>query len=173
MQLHWEELLELFSVLAYLIKKKDRDGFKVFFTISPDKHKFKTTTDALRLLRSKTPLGMSDISLRLGNILKGYQDELEEYQVAWKHFQAAWKHYQPASWPRRPKRPRSMKIYVLTDGAWEPGRDIETPIRSLVKQLTEVQMKRGQCGIQFIQFGTDHLAASELQHLDEELKLPM
>jgi len=166
MRLHWEELLELFSVLAYLIKSKDRDGFKVFFTMSLDKHKFNTSTDALKILRSKTPLGMSDISLRLGNILKDYQDELAKYQAAWKHYQAS-------TWARKPKPPRSMNIYVLTDGAWEPGRDIETPIRSLVKQLTEVELKRGQCGIQFIRFGTDHLAASELQHLDKELKLPM
>src|SRR5438045_2129313 len=106
MQLHWEELLELFSVLAYLIKKKARDGFKVFFTIGLDKHKFSTTTPALRLVRSKSPIGISDISLSLGNILRDYRDELEKYQ-------AAQKSYQTSNWARKPKPPRPMNIYVL------------------------------------------------------------
>jgi hypothetical protein len=164
MQPHWEEFLRLFSGLVYLIKKMDRNGFAVSFTSSPVQQKFHTTTNALRLLRSKVPIGTPNISLRLGQILKGYQDKVENYH-------AAQQRYLKSKWSRKPKPPRPLGIYVLTDRAWNLQWDMETPIRSLAKQLTEAQMTRRQCGIQFIQFETDALGPSQLQHLNNQLKL--
>jgi len=63
-----------------------------------------------------------------------------------------------------------MSIYILTNGAWQAGEDVATPILSRVKQLMETKT---ECGIQFIQFGTDPQGLSQLQHLDKELRLLM
>jgi len=166
MQPHWNELQEVFHVLAYIVKEKSRNGFEVCFNIDPHRVKLRNTNDARKILRSTRQNRTSDLGVRLSDIVRSYQNELKKFQEAQQRRLAS-------RWAPKPKGPPPMIIYILTDGAWQSEQDIKTPIRFLVAQLMEVGMEDKHCWIQFIQFGTDPHGTSHLRHLDKELKLLM
>ena len=150
-------------MLAYIVKDKGNGTFEVCFNIDPRRAKYRGTGDVLKILRSMKLSRMLDIGLRLGDILKGYQDELRKYREAQQR---------PGSrWSKKPKPPQPMVIYILTNGTWQLGQDAKTPIGSLVKQLMEIGMEYEKIWIQFIQFGADPQGTSQLQNLSKELKL--
>src|SRR5205085_11685731 len=105
MQSHWDDLLKLFSVLAYIIKEKDRSGFEVCFTIDNRRHKCRSSNDALKIVRTTRNFQVSDLSLRLCDILKSYLDEMRKYQDARQRRLAS-------RWTRKPKEPQPIIIYI-------------------------------------------------------------
>lgn len=139
---YWSDVKSLFKVLAWLIKRKDDDGFDLRFTVSPqDKDKnFKDTKPALRHLSDIKPAGKSNIDKRLSDVLA-------------KH-----------NLKRKP-----LSLYVFTDGNWQHGCDGIAPIRNLVEEMNYKKLPKHSVGIQFIQFGNHPEGMGRLNYLDSGL----
>jgi hypothetical protein len=163
MEPHWDDMTDLFAVIAWLIKDADPDGIEVYFTVSDGKPiKARNTTPLMAALKSKPRAGMTDIKLSLGRILDEYKSRLLERKTHQSFWKTAWK---------TSKDVRPMTLYVLTDGRWEPPADAETPIRGLAKKLEDLGLQRSQIGIQFIRFGDDSEGLARLEFLDDGLGL--
>ena len=152
MKAHETEVKRILGILAYLTKDSDPDGLELFFTCSKKKFKEKDPTKLVMGFEANTPRGLTDIRLRLSSIIDGYI----------KGFDRNWL-------MKRVKPVRSLNIYVLTDGIWQPDNDLKPQLRRLIAKLDE----NGQyvVGIQFISFGSDSDALKRLDHLDDNLGL--
>jgi hypothetical protein len=161
MSQHWNKLISVVSVLAYLLKYTDDDGMDLYFSISQDKHNAKTSSELVQKLRGKARKGTSDIGSRLSTILHRYQTYLQE----------------PVSNRRsllgkvKPKLKKALNVYILTDAIWQPHSDATEPIASLITMLKKSDYPRKQVGIQFIRFGDDPGGIDKLEHLDSGLGL--
>lgn len=165
MEPYWDDMIDLFAVMAWLIKDADPDGMELYTTVSDGRPlKSKDVTPLLTALKSKPQTGMTDINLSLGRILDDYKSKLHEQ----RSHRSFWRTARTGSRDVRP-----MTLYVLTDGKWESPADAETPIRSLVKKLGELGLQRRQFGIQFISFGNDPGGLSRLKILDDQLGLDL
>jgi hypothetical protein len=132
---------ELLQVLAWLIKRKDNDGFDVCFTISSTQDKnFKDSTPALKHVSSITPHSVSNMTMRLNSILAKY------------------------NLMRKP-----LSLYIFTDGNWQHGSDAIAPIRNMVSRMNKHNFPKEKVGIQFIQFGDDPEGTERLNYLDSQL----
>jgi hypothetical protein len=154
---HWEDLVSLFSVLAYIAKGLDKNGLEMYFTVSPDVKKFKKTTPAVDHLKYMRQSTHSDINLRLEDILRKYQAELEHQKDRKQGFWSLSKVVKPLS------------LYVLTDGAW-PSVDGVPPVEAMIEKLRELGLPKKQVGIQFIRFGNDPEGIRRLEYLDSGLR---
>src|ERR1700744_4712885 len=119
---HWNAVIELFNVLAYIAKRLDDNRLEMFFTVSPGVKKFKNTTPAVIHLQGITPSNYSNIDLRLGILLDEYKAKMLQ-------------HYNKLKSAYRVRRPRlkPLSLYVLTDGAWPGGTYGVAPIRSMIE----------------------------------------
>ena len=138
----WSDVKALFKVLAWMIKRKDEDGFDLCFTVSSqDKDKnFKDTTLALRHLSNINPTVWSNINKRLSDVLARYN-----------------------------LRRKPLSLYVFTDGNWQHGSDGVAPVRILVEEINSKKLPKDRVGIQFIQFGKDPEGTKRLNYLDSGL----
>jgi hypothetical protein len=154
MKAHETEVKRILGILAYLTKDSDPDGLELFFTCSKKKFKEKDPAKLVTGFAANNPRGLTDIRIRLGSITDTYLKGFDR------------------SWVMKKLRPvRSLNIYVLTDGIWQPETDLKPPLRRLISKLNE----NGQyiVGIQFISFGNDSDALKRLDHLDDNLGLGM
>lgn len=160
---HWNDVLSVFRVLAYLLKRSDDDGLDLHFTISKTKHNSKRSKDLLQKLKGKTLRGTSNIGSRLGSILHEYQMYLKQPASHWR------------TWigKSKPKEKKALTVYVLTDAVWQPHSDPAEAVASMVTTLREEGYSRGQVGIEFIHFGNDPEGIEKLEMLDSGLGLPM
>ena len=131
----------------------------MYFTVSKKKETFKDTTSAVRLLESMSQRVPSTIDLRLDQILRKYQADLER-QKERKSKNSFWSNH---------KDVKPLSLYVFTDGAWE-GCDAVAPIEAMIEKQTELKLPRTQVGIQFIRFGEDPRGKVKLQYLDSGLR---
>ena len=154
MKAHENEVKCILGILAYLVKDSDPDGLELFFTCSKKKFKEKDPAKLVTGFAANTPRGLTDIRMRLSSIIDNYI----------KGFDRNWL-------MKKVKPVRSLNIYVLTDGIWQPDTDLRPPLRRLISKLNE----NGQyvVGIQFISFGNDSDALKRLDHLDDNLGLGM
>ena len=154
MKAHEADVKRTLDILAYLVKDSDPDGLELFFTCSKQKFKEKNPSKLVAGFAKNTPRGLTDIRIRLSSIIDDYI----------KGFDRKWykKVFKPI---------RSLNIYVLTDGIWQPNTDLRPPIRRLIDKLE----KNGQyqVGIQFISFGNNSEALKRLDDLDDNLGLSM
>jgi hypothetical protein len=105
MKEHWDDVVSLFSVFAYIAKRLDDDGLEMYFTVSAGCEKFKDTTPAVADLKSMRQTTYSNINIRLEHILRQYQADLEHQRERRETF-----------WSRaKPVKP--LSLYVFTDGA--------------------------------------------------------
>ncbi len=162
MSMHWVEVQSLFGLLAYMVKNSDPDGIEVRFTKSNDQWKSKHTTKLLESLKKKSQNGTCNMSSRLGSVLQEYQSKLDTGGSRKFSLRA------PSA-----KAVRPLSVYVMTDGLWQPGCDLQPLVERMVNSLVKHDLPREQVGIQFIRFGHDVEAASRLNQLDAELKLSM
>jgi hypothetical protein len=163
MEPHWDNMIDLFAVLAWMIKDADPDGMELYFTMSDRTPiKAKDTTPLVAALRSKSQVGTADINLSLSHILDGYKTKLHEQ----KSHRSFWRTARKSS-----KDVKPMNLYVFTDGRWEAPADAATPIRNLVRKLEDLGLQRSQVGIQFISFGNDPEGLQRLNVLDDDLGL--
>jgi hypothetical protein len=162
MQLHWNKVIEVLYVLAYLLKDSADDGMALRSTSSNIEYKSKTSSGLSRHLRGRTLLRTSDIRWCLNTILSEYQTSL----------------YVPTLDRRRPlsrkmklKGKKPLSIYILIDAVWQPRSDPIEPITSLITMLKELGFSQNQVGIQFISFGNDLDGISKLEHLNSAIDL--
>lgn len=159
MKKYWPELLDLFSVMAYMVKEYDKDGIELHFSRSSKHYRGKHTKPLLQWLRQREPTGFSDIKPRLSSILNGYQQKITSQPLFGIKFLS--------------KSVRPLNLYVFTDGAWEDDENVERPIKQLVEALEKLPVPGDQVGIQFIRFGNNRDGKRRLQFLDSGLDLPL
>ena len=160
---HWKEVKELLGLLAYMVKDSDPDGIELYFTISSDKYKAKTSTKLLDKLEKKSPGGTSNIRWQMSQILREYQSKLRQERTSNSICKKV----------RTPRPVRPQNLYIFTDGVWQPGCDPTDIVKELVDCLREHQFHKEQFGIQFIRFGNDAEGIERLVHLDSGLNLPL
>ncbi len=158
---HWVNVELVLGLLAYIVKDADPDGIELWFASSDKRVTSKTSTILLDTFRSNLPKGDSDISLRLNEILRGYQATLDHHAAP----RGRWLQAGP------PRAARPLSLYILTDGLWQPRCHVEQPIEYLVDKLDALKYCDNQVGIQFIRFGNDPDGMHKLKCLDEDLKL--
>jgi len=157
MKEHWDDVVSLFSVFAYITKRLDDDGLEMYFTVSARFEKFKDTTPAVAHLKSMRQTTFSNINMRLEHILRKYQADLEHQRERRGTF-----------WSRA-KSVKPLSLYVFTDGAWN-GCDAVAPIEAMIEKLRQLGLPKEQVAIQFIRFGNDEVGIKRLQYLDSGLR---
>ena len=160
MQQYWQHVKTVVDILAYLVKEGDPDGSELYFTKSAKSVQSRMSSDLVNLVTKHSPLGKTDISVRLGKILQDKQQALYDQNA-------------PAGSSVPCKSARPVTIYVLTDGVWEDGKDAKTPITNMIHALKKLRYDRKQVGIQFISFGQNKAGLARLQELDDFGKLPV
>ena len=166
MKPHWQVMSELCRYLMWTVKKYDKRGVDLHFTVSNEKHinSKKSRKLASHLVNKPRPAGC-DMGARLGKILDVYADTMRNYRNA----RAGRK--KRASIEKGSLK--ELSVYVLTDGLWQEQSDVKGPIEALVATMIELKYPRRQVGIQFIRFGDDPRAIEKLRCLDDGLNLPM
>jgi hypothetical protein len=152
MKPHEAEVKRILGILAYLLKDADPDGMELYFTGAPKKFKSKDPSKLIERFLANEPKGLTNIRIRFDSIIDGYIEGFDK------------------SWLRRKIKPiRSLNIYVLTNGIWQPNIDLAPPIKRLLAKLGE--HGKYQVGIQFISFGRDAEALKRLDKIDDDLGL--
>lgn len=156
MNRYWDEVRELFGLLAYTLKTFGEGRIELCFTISESHYEANNTTTLSHYMRRIHPAGTSNIERSLRQILEPYLEKAVRARGQPKGF-------------RTKRSVRPLSIYVLTDGVWEPNSNpagFLTTLKSKAHSLTDLDDRR--IGIQFIQFGDDERGADRLQFLDNE-----
>lgn len=148
-----EHVTTLLSPLVYTVKEGDPDGVEVHFTVSKSMQQSRKSRVLIEEVECHDFEGKTDISKRLGIILRRYRVNLEDKRMA--HLSV-----------------RPLSIYILTDGVWEGGRDAQTPMREIISVLKQYGYDRKQVGIQFISFGNDDEGLQRMADLDQFGKQP-
>ncbi|KUJ17135.1 kinase-like protein [Mollisia scopiformis] len=152
MKAHKVEVKRILDLLAYLVKDSDPDGIELYFTCSKQQIKAKEPSKLVARFENNQPAGLTDIRTRLTAVIDDFIKGLGR------------------GWLKRKFKPvRSLNIYVLTDGIWQPTTDLTSPIRRLVEKLNELENGQYQVGIQFISFGNRDFALERLNQLDDDL----
>ncbi|OAG07882.1 uncharacterized protein CC84DRAFT_1173477 [Paraphaeosphaeria sporulosa] len=155
---HWPAALRVFSTLGYIVKRKDPDGMEIRTTMDTSFKKLSKHRKPLLNALSSVGLrlgGQCDIGRTLSAILRDLHHE-EKKSPTWTGFR--WR-----------KEKWGVNIYILTDGIWEEGDEWLPAIVDSINKLIESGMRKGQLGIQFIQFGSDPVGTERLRMLDEDL----
>jgi len=129
---HWDEVITLFGVLAYIVKDSDPDGIELFFINSSEHHKARTTTNLLAHLKQKRPEGTSDIKIKLALILQNYMAKLHDEAIP----RSRWSTLRPS------RAVRPLNLYIFTDGIWTPQCDVTREIKNMVEKLQELRLHR-------------------------------
>jgi hypothetical protein len=154
MKSHEAEVKRILEILAYLVKDSDPDGLDLYFTCSKRKFREKDPVKLVSKFASNIPGGLTEIRRSLSLIIDNYIKGFDRNKL------------------RKLFRPiRSLNIYVLTDGIWQPNTDLTPPIQRLVQKLND--NGKYQVGIQFISFGNNVEALKRLDELDDKLGLAM
>ena len=172
MQEHWDDVVPLLDILAYIVKRTDKSGIDLFFTMSDstctDEKKTTNLVDVANKHRPpKAKEGkehLSNIHNRLSSILGKYERRLKEED------QRKLRSSQNRPWHAHdPNDVRKLSLYIFTDGIWQPEADAFSPIKSIVETLDQFKKPKDQVGIQFIQFGNDTEGSTRLSFLDNGL----
>lgn len=143
---HWRALKEFFAAFAYFIKRLDRDGLDLYFSVSRKSRKGeKDTTPLIELVKEHAPTNVpSNLAMRLEELLGDYKRKL-------------------TSW----SQVKGLQIYILTDGVWYTDSDAEELIRSFIRFLDAKSWPQNTIGIQFIRFGDNEGGIARLEKLDK------
>ncbi|CZR54400.1 uncharacterized protein PAC_04284 [Phialocephala subalpina] len=141
---HWDEMCELFAILAYVVKASDEDGIEVYFTMDNQIYKNKNVTALANTVRNrKEDLdGSSNINMCLGMILTNYKQELRR-----EHHR---RRFTASSAFAEDKKP-------LTTLKADPTREI----KDIVESLVELRCQPSQnclCGISPWGSKTDYIS---------------
>lgn len=157
MSAYWLDVISLFSVLAWIVKRLDDDGLEMYFTISKVKTRFTDTSRAVKLLETTSQHTYSNIDARLQEILGKYQEELGHHRE------------QRRSFLRSRSKLKPLSLYVFTDAAW-PGCDATIPTEAMIVKLGQLGFPKEQVSIQFIRFGNHPSGIKKLKYLDSGLR---
>lgn len=158
MAAHWDEVVKAIWLLGYIVKRFDKNGIDVSFTISDKKYNMKHTSPMVEAVeRHRPPQGSSispNMTWKLEAILGKYRKALDKKQATWLSL--------PFS-----KDVKKTILFVFTDGRWEPESNAERPIEKFVHSLKECGLPEHQFGIQFIRFGDNPAGIDILDRLDD------
>ncbi|KAL8713929.1 MAG: hypothetical protein Q9220_002075 [cf. Caloplaca sp. 1 TL-2023] len=163
MHKHRDEILEVISVLAYILKTSDEDGLDVYFTQSKTKIHSGKTTKVLNAVRQEPFEGISNMRGRLSHILQEHKNKFGNSTGA-----------PSLGWRKKPKTTETrtpLSFYILTNGIWQPKSPVGQVIEDLVASLQEHKLPKEHVGIQFIAFGHDKEGLACLNELDHGLGL--
>ena len=153
MRHHWPHVQTCVNILGYEVKRFDKDGIEICFTLSSATKKHKNTTPLVDEVKKYLPADLrtnlrtkTNIYTSLGSMLDEYRGLIEQRRNVKKKI-----------------------IFVLTDGLWQPhcAESLVQSLRNLVSSLSQHQSPMDQIGIQFIQFGDYAEATEVLQYLDK------
>ena len=165
---HKEELKSVLRATAYLVKKYDDDGVDQLYTQSDRKIlSTKRTTVMVDELNKVNFWGKTDMEVKLGDILEEYKRKMvpDKRTSGW---------FPRPSMHSSKKLPRKLSLYILTDGYWQPGCNVEYVIKSMVASLLQQDLRNKQVAIQFIRFGPgDPEVIEQLERLDDGLDLEL
>lgn len=168
MKTHWNDVISLFYVFGYLVKKFDANGLEMYFTVSEKKKTFKNTTPAVSLLKTIKHTTYSNIDLRLEYILRKYQTDLENQQRRKAEAKVVKREFTLVN-RARPKVVKPLSLYVFTDAVWHHG-DAIAPIEAMIEKQQQLTLPREQVAIEFIRFGNDPTGIGNLEYLDSGLR---
>ena len=158
----WSATENLISQLAYFVKN-DQNGIQLYDTASGLEFKSSKSSSLMDKLDQVKPhqgSSRTNPSRCIEKILRDYMERVEEFYTKSK----------TSRWQIRPRSPvNPMTIYIFTDGVWQPGCDMASPIRGLISKMIQYDLPKDQVGIQFIQFG-DYYCGGELAKFDLEEK---
>ena len=153
---YWHEVISLFSVLAWIVKKLDDNGLEMYFTVSRVVKRFKDTKRAVALLEKMNQSTYSNIDSRLQEILGKYQEDLSHQR-------------EQKGILRSRSRVKPLSLYVFTDAAWQ-GCDATMPIEAMIEKQRQLEFSKEQVGIQFVRFGNHAGGIAKLEYLDSGLR---
>lgn len=162
MRAHREDVLNLLSLLTYMLKDSDPNGLDVCFTQSKEKINSGKSTKLLKAVSQVQYLGMSDMQTRLSQIL---QEHKEKFSTNNSHRGLLQK--VTGRWEKQ----KSLSVYILTDGIWPPRNSVASTIVALVNSMKENKLPKDHVAIQFIRFGEDPHGIDRLNKLDHGLGL--
>lgn len=158
---HRRDVDRVISLLAYLLKNSDEDGLDIYFAHSCPKINTKKSSRLSSEIFQAPFKGISDMRLRLHQILQEHPNKFEKQFSPRKNFFG----YQPGPQPQRP-----LSFYILTDAKWQPT-DVGSLIKDLVEEMIAKKCPKEQLAIQFIRFGDDEASIAKLDELDSGLGL--
>lgn len=161
MRPHLKEVVDVVSLLGYILKATDDDGLDICFTQSTETKNSGKATKLSDVVEKVAFKGISDMRTRFSQILRNYEDKFGTTTASSR------------SWYRRNGSPvpqKPLSFYVLTDGKWDPN-EVGPIIKSLVKSMRQFKLHKDHVGIQFIRFGQDPNGIARLNHLDHGLGL--
>jgi hypothetical protein len=165
MREHWDEMCELFGILAYIVKSSDKDGIDMYFTMSDKKHNDKDTTRLVEIVEKRKNMlrGPSNINVRLHHILGDYDRNLKN--------EIAMLRGRSVDAPQKFLKP--LSVYVFTNAVWTRKSDPKLAIENIVNSLVALNSPASRAGIQFISFGDDPSCLDRLEHYDKGLGLKL
>lgn len=161
MKQYSREIERVISLLAYTVKKSDKDGLDIFFTQSRKKVNSRRSSKLSSSIHQEPFVGISDMRGRLQNIL---QEHINKFGTLIYPPRTVYGR-QPPPQPQRP-----LSFYILTDAKWQPT-DVEGLIRDLVQSMIAKRCPKEHVAIQFIRFGDDQASIDKLDKLDHGLGL--
>ena len=161
MKPHRRDVDRVISLLAYMLKSSDADGLDMYFAHSWPKINTKKSSRLSREIFKAPFEGISDMRLRLQQILQEHPNKFEPQFLPRKNFLG----HQPGPQPQRP-----LSFYILTDAKWQPT-DVGSLIKDLAQEMIDKKCAKEQLAIQFIRFGEDEASIAKLDKLDSGLGL--
>ena len=158
---HRNDVLNVVSLLTYMLEGLDRNGIDVCFTHSTRKVNSGKSIKLLTAVREESFQGISDMRSRLSHILQEHKNRFGTTSSP----AGPW--YKKAGPPEAQK---PLSFYILTDGKWQPNK-VGPTIIALVESMRSKQLPKEHVGIQFIRFGEDKRGIARLNHLDRGLGL--
>ncbi|KAH6672041.1 hypothetical protein B0J14DRAFT_85731 [Halenospora varia] len=152
---HWEDMIELLGIIAYMIKSFDKDGLDLYFAQSNAKHNEETSSKLVSIVEKRKreeDLGYTDMSVRLEQILGEYARKIQRQSS-------------------QNIVTRGLNVYIFTDAIWTPLCDIVPAIDKMVEGLVAHKLPEKQVGLQFISFGDDAECLKRLMLVDNYLVL--
>lgn len=161
MKKYIRDIERVVSLLAYMLKKSDKDGLDIYFTQTPQKINSQKSSKLSGSIYQERFGGVSDMRGRLQNILHEHVNKFGTLILPSKTFFG----HQPPSQPQRP-----LSFYILTDAKWQPT-DVGGFIKDLVQKMKAKSCPKEHIAIQFIRFGSDQTSIDKLDQLDHGLGL--
>ena len=162
MKQYSKQVQRVIELLAYMVKKSDKDGLDIYFTQSVKKVNSQKSSRLSTSIQQEQFRGITDMRGRLQSLCQEHINKFGESITPPRSFFGR----QPGPQPQRP-----LSFYILTDAKWQPT-DVGAFIKKdLVQSMIDKRCPKEHVAIQFIRFGSDQACIKKLDELDHGLGL--
>ena len=162
MKQYTRQVQRVIELLAYMVKKSDKDGLDIYFTQSVKKVNSQKSSKLSTSIQQEHFRGITDMRGRLQTLC---QEHINKFGTLITPSRSLFGR-QPASQQQRP-----LSFYILTDAKWQPT-DVGAFIKKdLVQSMIAKSCPKEHVAIQFIRFGNDQASIKKLDELDHGLGL--